>query len=86
MQLAATKEGQMRTGTLSAPVIGTQRRLTSPPRRVLPAPGRRFELDREELIRSIEITDDEILDDLLYPADHRAVRPGGWAPGHHELR
>jgi len=59
----------MRTATLFAPVSAAEKRLVS-------APRRRFEIDREELLRSIAITDDEILDDLLYPADHRAVRSG----------
>lgn len=62
-----------------------RKRLTSPVQSVVPAPSR-FEIDREELIQSIEISEDEILDDLLYPADHRAVRSGGGEPRRFEPR
>jgi hypothetical protein len=79
MQLGTTKEDPMRTATLLAPVSAAERRLIS-------APTRRLEINREDLIRSIEISEDEILDDLLYPADHRAVRSGGWEPAHSEPR
>jgi hypothetical protein len=67
MQLTQIEEVPMRTATLFAPVIAAEKRLVS-------LPGRRFEVDRKELSRSIEISEDEILDDLLYPADRRAVR------------
>ena len=76
----------MRTATLLAPVIAAEKRLISAPRLVLPPPRRRLEIDRQELIRSVEISDDEILDDLLYPADHRAVRSGGSEPRRLEPR
>jgi phosphohistidine phosphatase SixA len=76
----------MRTATLLAPVIAAEKRLLSAPRRVLPAPSRRLEIDWEHLIRSVEISDDEILDDLLYPADHRAVGAGAWESGRFEPR
>jgi len=29
----------------------------------------------DDLMRSLQITEDEVLDDLLYPLDHRAVKP-----------
>ena len=67
----------MRTARLLAPVGVGEKRLLSAPRRILPPPRRRHEINRENLIRSVEISEDEILDDLLYPADHRVVRPGG---------
>jgi hypothetical protein len=73
MQLTAIKEAPMRAATLLAPVIEAEKRLISAPGRVLPFPGRRFEIDHEELARSVEISDEEILDDLLYPADHHSL-------------
>jgi hypothetical protein len=65
----------MRTARLLAPVSAAEKRLFSAPRRILAAPRRRHEINREDLIRFVEIREDEILDDLLYPADHRVVRP-----------
>jgi hypothetical protein len=62
-----------------------QKRLTSPGQSLVPAPSR-FEIDLEELIHSIEISEDEILADLLYPEDHRAVRSGGGEPRRFEPR
>jgi phosphohistidine phosphatase SixA len=66
----------MPTARLLAPAGAAEKRLISAPRRILPAPRSRHEITREELIRFVEISEDEILDDLLYPADHRVVRPG----------
>jgi hypothetical protein len=43
------------------------------PLRLISSQESRFEIDSGELARSVEITEEEILDDLLYPADHRAV-------------
>jgi hypothetical protein len=61
MQLAPTKECLMRALSPLAPALQAEKRhLTL--------------ADQKELIVSFEITEDEILDDLLYPADHRALR------------
>jgi chromosome condensin MukBEF MukE localization factor len=38
------------------------------------AETRYVELVPEQIARSVRISEDEILDDLLYPADHSAVR------------
>jgi hypothetical protein len=65
----------MRTARLLAPVSAAEKRLISAPRRILPARRGRHEINWEDLIRSVELSEDEILDDLLYPADHRVVRP-----------
>jgi hypothetical protein len=49
--------------------------------------GKRYlELDEKELIGSFEIKEEEILDDLLYPADHRALRSPGSHSGRSEAR
>jgi hypothetical protein len=80
MQLTRTKEHPMRTASLFAADRAAAKPLSPAPGHVIPAPGR-LELNPEELIRSLEISDDEILDDLLYPADHRAARSGGWESG-----
>jgi hypothetical protein len=45
-----------------------------------------LELDEKKLIGSFEIREEEILDDLLYPADHRALRSTGSDPGRSEAR
>jgi hypothetical protein len=34
------------------------------------------EIVPEQIAASVEVTEEEILDDLLYPADHRAVSDG----------
>jgi hypothetical protein len=62
--------------SLFAPIVAAERRLISAPTRALPIARRRFELNWEDLIRSVEISDEEVLDDLLYPADHRALQGG----------
>lgn len=76
----------MRTATLFAPVIAAEKRLISAPKRVLPSSRRHLEIDPEALIPPVEISEDEILDDLLYPADHRALRSGGSESGRWEPR
>jgi hypothetical protein len=38
------------------------------------AETRYVELDPQQIARSIQVSHEEILDDLLYPADHNAVR------------
>jgi hypothetical protein len=38
------------------------------------AETRYVEVDPQQVARSIRVSDEEILDDLLYPADHGAVR------------
>jgi hypothetical protein len=38
------------------------------------AETRYVELVPEQIVRSVRISEEEILDDLLYPADHSAVR------------
>jgi hypothetical protein len=60
MQLTSVKEDPMRAEALLAPAVAVEKRY--------------LELDEEELIASFEITQEEILDDLLYPADHRAAQ------------
>jgi hypothetical protein len=40
----------------------------------------------DDLMRSLQITEDEILDDLLYPLDHRAVKSGRADPAHRANR
>jgi hypothetical protein len=72
MQLIATKEDPMRALSLLAPALEVERRY--------------LEVDEMELIGSFEITEEEILDDLLYPADHRAARSGGPESGRSEDR
>jgi hypothetical protein len=51
--------------TLLAPVIEAERRVIANERQ-------RFELDVDALTDGFEVSEEEILDDLLYPADHRA--------------
>ena len=41
------------------------------------AEPRYVEIDPEQIAKSIRLTEEEILDDLLYPGDHRAVSDGG---------
>jgi hypothetical protein len=63
----------MRPMTLLAPVIEAERRVIANERQ-------RFELDVDALTDGFEVSEEEILDDLLYPADHRAPRrPAGAA-------
>jgi hypothetical protein len=62
MQLTVAKEAPMRAPSSTVP-LETERRF--------------LELDEKELIGSVEITEEEILDDLLYPADRRAQRYTG---------
>jgi hypothetical protein len=62
MKLTVAKEAPMPTLSSTAP---------------LEAERRFLELDAKELIGSLEITEEEILDDLLYPADRRAQRSTG---------
>jgi hypothetical protein len=40
------------------------------------AETRYVEIVPEQIAGSVEVTEEEILDDLLYPADHRAVSDG----------
>jgi hypothetical protein len=88
MQLTATKtkEDPLRTATLFAPVIAAEKRLVSAPKRFLSAPTSPFEINRADLIPSVEISEEEILDDLLYPSDHRALGSGGSESGRLEPR
>ena len=37
------------------------------------AETRYVEINGEQIARSVRVTEEEILDDLLYPADHRAI-------------
>jgi hypothetical protein len=67
MQLIPTKEDAMRAATLLSP-------LAAAPRGAFAAPRRRLEIRPEELIGAVEISEEEILDDLLYPADRSAPR------------
>jgi hypothetical protein len=62
MQLTVLKEDAMRAQALLAPAAAVEKRY--------------LELDEEELIGSVEITQEEILDDLLFPSDHRAAWSG----------
>ncbi len=64
----------MRAATLINPVIAFERHLISRTQRVGRTDREPFAIDREALIRSVEITDEEILDDLLYPAGDRIDR------------
>jgi hypothetical protein len=63
MQLTVLKEDAMRAQALLAPAAAVEKHY--------------LELDEEQLIGSVEITEEEILDDLLFPADHRAASSGG---------
>jgi hypothetical protein len=64
----------MRAATLIAPVIAAERRLVAVERRIVGAPSRGLDVDFDDLARSIEVSEEEILDDLLYPSDHTAAR------------
>jgi hypothetical protein len=57
----------MRSATLLAPVTAAERHLVAVERRITAAPRRSIEIDFEELVRSLEISEEEILDDLRYP-------------------
>jgi hypothetical protein len=67
MKLMATKEDAMRPTTLLSPLIAAERR-------VIAAEKRHLEIDPGELADAFEIDEEEILDDLQYPADHRAMQ------------
>jgi hypothetical protein len=43
------------------------------------AETRYVDLDPQQIARSIRVSDEEILDDLLYPADHTTVRKSATA-------
>lgn len=43
------------------------------------AETRYVDLDPQQIARSIRVSDEEILDDLLYPADHTAVQKSATA-------
>ena len=55
---------------LLRPVIAVERRVTA-------APGRRLGVSSQDLVDSVEISEAEILDDLLYPSR----RPGAVEAG-----
>jgi len=54
---------------LLRPVIAVERRVTA-------APGRRLGVSSQDLVDSVEISEAEILDDLLYPSRRFAVEAG----------
>jgi hypothetical protein len=75
MQPTPAKENAMRPTTLLAPVIEVERR-------VIAAERQRFAIAVDELTGGFEISEEEILDDLLYPSDHLAPqRPAGPSRG-----
>jgi hypothetical protein len=65
-RLTNTKEAPMRFISLIAPALLAETRYV--------------DINGERIADSVRVTEEEILDDLLYPADHRAVEASDAAP------
>lgn len=60
----------MRAANLISSALAAEKRLFS---RNGSRPAAHLEIDQKALARSIEISEQEILDDLMYPADRRSA-------------